>query len=796
MVPLPQLKYRHKVPRSRCDLHLHSTASAANDEWYSREFGCPESFAEPVEQYALCKARGMSLVTLTDHDTIVGGLQLVDRPDFFLSEEVSAEFPEDGCQIHILAWNITIAQHEKLQAARPSVYAVVEVLRRENITHACAHPLFSPNWKLTVEALERIVTLFPILEGTNGLTDRRLEGDLVALLKGLDSPARAAIAQRHGLVAAATSTILVSGSDSHTSRQCASCFTSVAGDVVDPREYLDHVASGRAERHGESASLDVMSMTVGRVTYGFLNARKIETPAYRDPFLDLVDVIGGRERGTDQPTGIRDELVRSFLIGAARSKVPIGTNLGLDGDATASELADAIRRSHDGLIGYAFEELVAGIGDLDMYRVLGAMRDGAAAAVTMVPFLFAANHFARQRGHAQQVLSAWHASPRPPARTCLAIFSDTIDHVDGVTSSVRRFARRARADGRSVKIPYCGTTPPHDPIDGTVYVPLSRASSHSTSLYEGIELHLPSPLDTIDWLWRNDITHVELATPGPMGVVGLLGARLLKLPVTASYHTEVPELLRHLSTNPMLHRGARVLAAWFYGSVDRVFTFSDMSRRRLIDLGVNASKIEHVPVAIDPHEFSPVHICADVLNSLGVRARRERIVLTVGRLSREKNLPMIVDAITRLQDRAHPPVLVIVGEGPERESLAYLCKDKPYIVFVGLQQGDMLKRLFATANAFVFASRIDTLGLSTMEAMTSGTPVLVPSDAAIAEFVVHGSSGYCYEFGVDGLVQTLGEVLDSPTRHAEIATNGRQAMVERWDQAQFADVWRTMAGGD
>jgi len=724
----------------------------------------------------------MSLVTLTD------------QPDFFLSEEVSAEFPEDGCQIHILAWNITPAQHERLQAARPSVYAVVDVLRSENITHACAHPLFSPNWKLTVEALERIVTLFPILEGTNGLTDRRLQCDLTSLLAGLDSPARVAIARRLGLAPASTNTILVSGSDSHTSRQCASCFTSIEGAVVSPRDYLDHVASGRAQCHGESASLDVMSMTVGRVTYGFLNARKVETPAYRDPFLDLVDVIGGRERGSDQPTGLRDELVRSFLIGAARANAPIGPHLDLDGDASASEFADAIRRVHNGLIGHAFDELVDGIGDLDMYRVLGALRDGAAAAVTMVPFLFAANHFARQRTHANEVLSAWRASPRPPARTCLAIFSDTIDHVDGVTSSVRRFVRRARAHGCSVKIPYCGATPPHDPIDGTVYVPLSAASSHSTAIYDGIELHVPSPLDTIDWLWRNDITHVELATPGPMGLVGLLGARLLRLPVTASYHTEVPELLRHLSANPILHRGACALAAWFYGSVDRVFTFSDASRRRLIDLGVQASKIEHVPVAVDPHEFSPAHICADVFHSLGVRARRERIVLTVGRLSREKNLPMIIDAITRLQDRAHPPVLVIVGDGPERESLTHLCEDKPYVVFAGLQQGEMLKRLFASANAFVFASLIDTLGLATMEAMTSGTPVLVPSDAAIAEFIVHGSSGYCYEFGVDGLVQTLGEVLDSPIRHAEIATNARQAMVDRWAQARFADVWRTMAG--
>src|SRR5579862_5336493 len=129
------------MARTACDLHLHSTASAANDEWYSVTFGCPESYAEPRQQYELCKARGMDLVTLTDHDTIAGGLTLIDRPDFFLSEEISTLFPEDGAGVHVLAWNITPAQHDRIQLVRSNVYELVELLRRERIAHACAHPL-------------------------------------------------------------------------------------------------------------------------------------------------------------------------------------------------------------------------------------------------------------------------------------------------------------------------------------------------------------------------------------------------------------------------------------------------------------------------------------------------------------------------------------------------------------------------------------------------------------------------------------------------------------------------------
>ena len=54
----------HSLPElmstTRCDLHVHSAASVGNDEWYTRVFGCPESYADPVRQYELCKARGMS----------------------------------------------------------------------------------------------------------------------------------------------------------------------------------------------------------------------------------------------------------------------------------------------------------------------------------------------------------------------------------------------------------------------------------------------------------------------------------------------------------------------------------------------------------------------------------------------------------------------------------------------------------------------------------------------------------------------------------------------------------------
>ena len=110
---------------TRCDLHLHSAASIGNDEWYTRFFGCPESYAEPIMQYELCKSRGMSLVTLTDHDTIDGVLQIAERPDVFVSEELTAGFRGEPQAVHVLCYGITPDDHDWLRAHR-----LVEVLLR------------------------------------------------------------------------------------------------------------------------------------------------------------------------------------------------------------------------------------------------------------------------------------------------------------------------------------------------------------------------------------------------------------------------------------------------------------------------------------------------------------------------------------------------------------------------------------------------------------------------------------------------------------------------------------------
>ena len=100
---------------SRADLHVHSKASNRPPEWILRQFGAPESYTEPKEVYRVCRERGMDFVTLSDHDTIDGALEIAHLPGVFLSEEVTVSFPEDGCEIHLLVTGISEAQKAALQ---------------------------------------------------------------------------------------------------------------------------------------------------------------------------------------------------------------------------------------------------------------------------------------------------------------------------------------------------------------------------------------------------------------------------------------------------------------------------------------------------------------------------------------------------------------------------------------------------------------------------------------------------------------------------------------------------------
>ncbi|MDQ6628130.1 MAG: glycosyltransferase, partial [Pseudomonadota bacterium] len=462
-------------------------------------------------------------------------------------------------------------------------------------------------------------------------------------------------------------------------------------------------------------------------------------------------------------------------------------------DASDRAIVEAVSRTSDALAATAAEALGEALVSFDIYGILAALTDLAAALGVASPLLFAAHHFGRQNAQVQRVWSGWTATETAKKDDHLAVFSDAVGKHDGVSTWCRHFSQRAAASRKRVWLATCDDAA-HDAGPEAMPRPYPALARFKIPLYPELEICVPSLAATVDRLWREGITHVEVATPGPMGLVGLAAARILGLPVTATYHTDFAALLQLWVADPKLSDLARAYLGWFYRRVDRTFVFSQASRDRVLELRVPPEQVEAIVMTVDPTDFSPACTSTSIFSELGVPAGDRPVVLTVGRLSGEKNVASIVEAVRGLQHRQPAPLLVVVGDGPAAAALQRSCCSDDFVVFLGTQTGRPLRELYASASIFVFASRIDGLGLVNLEALSSGVPVLVPCGSAIAESLHDGHDALFFDASADGLRQALAALLDNPGMAAKLAANGRQHMVSRWQEVQFEAVWQRMAG--
>src|SRR4029079_13443229 len=170
----------------------------------------------------------MDFVTITDHDSIDGCLEIANRPRTFISEQVTTYFPNDACKLHILVWGISEQQHRDIVGLRENIFDLQRYLQRGQIAHAVAHPLYSVNGKLEATHLEQLILLFKHFEGINGLRDALLSDLSQTLFNQLTPEKIDVFANRHGVApthADAWTKTLVGGSYDHGGSLVASAYT-------------------------------------------------------------------------------------------------------------------------------------------------------------------------------------------------------------------------------------------------------------------------------------------------------------------------------------------------------------------------------------------------------------------------------------------------------------------------------------------------------------------------------------------------------------------------------------------
>ena len=232
----------------RCDLHVHTRYSGPVDLPGLRHVS-RECYSEPAEVYRTAKSRGMDLVTITDHDTIEGALQLAHLPDFIIGEEVTCEIAP-GREIHLGVWDLSEGRHKEIAKRRRDPECLFAWLAENRIPACINHP-FSP------------------LTGRREAVDFHRAFQNLALIEAHNGMMPAATNEFARLAGRAEGLAPVGGSDAHTLEGIAHAFTTVprAGDRED---FLEGLRAGFTVPSGGAGSYGRLTDAVFRVFAGAL----------------------------------------------------------------------------------------------------------------------------------------------------------------------------------------------------------------------------------------------------------------------------------------------------------------------------------------------------------------------------------------------------------------------------------------------------------------------------------------------------------------------------------------------
>ena len=354
---------------------------------------------------------------------------------------------------------------------------------------------------------------------------------------------------------------------------------------------------------------------------------------------------------------------------------------------------------------------------------------------------------------------------------------------DGVVTRLRHTLDELRALGDEFVIvaPKYGEGP-----SSYAGAPIHRVAAVPFPPYPQIKMAPPNPgVGRVLRRFRPDLVHV--VNPFVLGATGVFYARRMRVPLVASYHTNVTVYARFYGLGFLDGAGRRWVRALHNRARINLCT-SEATQGYLRGQGIRGVRLW--PQGVDARRFHPDKFSKDVRLRLSDGNPGERLLLYVGRLGHEKNIPQLKKALREVPGTR----LAVAGDGPARGKLEREFWGTP-TVFAGMLQGEELAQAYASADAFVFPSTTETLGLAMIEALASGLPVIAARSGAAHEVVSEGESGFLYDPGSEeSLVAAVRRVVADEDVRLRLARGARTAAEGRTWEAPTAALRRLYRG--
>ena len=275
-----------------------------------------------------------------------------------------------------------------------------------------------------------------------------------------------------------------------------------------------------------------------------------------------------------------------------------------------------------------------------------------------------------------------------------------------------------------------------------------------------------------------DVAH--LFHPMMTGIPTMAMLKWMNVPTVTSFHLDYARLANQFKlglldlgfTRPLLDELTKTIFNW----ADYSLAPSRLVQAQMRELGI--SKVGLWRRGVDAQSFHPRFRSQAMRHKMTDGSPDDTLLIYVGRLSDEKQIDHLRPALEQLPNTR----LAVVGDGPARPWLEAHFVGLP-VTFMGYLRGEALAQAYASADIFVFPSRLETFGLVVIEAMAAGLPVVASRVGGVTDIVTEGETGYTFDSGdINTLIAGLRKIARSRDTMRHMGVQARAyAKTQSWD---------------
>ncbi len=328
----------------------------------------------------------------------------------------------------------------------------------------------------------------------------------------------------------------------------------------------------------------------------------------------------------------------------------------------------------------------------------------------------------------------------------IGFFSDSyLPTIHGVTVSMQNFRKGLEKIGQQVFIyaPY---------VKGYKEKETNIFRFRSLKMFDKSQLYLAFPFFPKNYpskitKFKLDIAHAQ--SPFSLGLLAKYIAQRQNIPLVYTHHTHYPEYVKfYLKEKLLLPYLAQALSSWYSNMADAVISPSHKMKRLLEDYGVKRP-IYVLPNGVDLDLFKKSEEEKIRLKKKYGIASETKILLFVGRMTKEKNLEFLLKAFKEILKKTKTPTLLfMVGPGPYLDNLRQLGDElgiSQFINFTSSVVSSKIPEYYKMSDIFLFSSLTDNQPLVILEAIASSLPVVALKDDALEGTVIHKKNGFLIE---------------------------------------------------